>query len=164
MPLWCHACRGDPHGSGKERVSSDVAPLLQPFYTRVQRRANTSKGVPIPAGFSVQRKVRRRIWRKNRAQILRSVGVRKVASDSRGRLVVDVRAFDPEFRRAVLFAVVDKLVELGSRDQIIMISDHDPSGLGYQIDLRRESRGIFEFTCDVRSDGAWVALLKRKSN
>jgi len=87
-----------------------------------------------------------------------------VASDSRGRLVVDVRSFDPEFRRAVLFGIVDKLVELGSRDQIIMITDHDPSGLGYQIDLRRESRGIFEFTCDVRSDGAWVALLKRKSN
>ena len=87
-----------------------------------------------------------------------------MASNSRGRLVVDVRAFDPEFRRAVLFAVVDKLVELGSRDQIIVVSDHDPSGLGYQIDLRRESRGIFEFTCDVRSDGAWVALLKRKSD
>ena len=86
-----------------------------------------------------------------------------MASDSRGRLVVDVRAFDPEFRRAVLFAVVDKLVELGARDQIIVISDHDPSGLGYQIDLRRESRGIFEFNCDVRSDGAWVALLKRKN-
>lgn len=87
-----------------------------------------------------------------------------MASGSRGRLVIDVRAFEPEFRRALLFAVVDKLVELGSRDQIILISDHDPSGLGYQIDLRRESRGIFEFSCDVRSDGAWVALLKRKSD
>jgi uncharacterized protein (DUF2249 family) len=85
-----------------------------------------------------------------------------VASSSRGRLVVDVRAFDTDHRRAVIFAVIDKLVEIGSNDEIVVVSDHDPSGLGYQIDLRRESRGIFEFTCDMRSDGAWVALLQRK--
>lgn len=90
------------------------------------------------------------------------MGVRSVASGGHGRLVVDVRSFDPEYRRAVLFAIVDKLVALGSRDEIVIISDHDPSGLGYQIDLRRESRGVFEFTSDVRSDGAWVALLQRK--
>jgi uncharacterized protein (DUF2249 family) len=77
--------------------------------------------------------------------------------------VVDVRGFDPDHRRALLFSVVDKCVELGCRDEIVIISDHDPSGLGYQIDLRKESRGIFEFTSDLRSDGAWVALLQRRS-
>jgi uncharacterized protein (DUF2249 family) len=85
-----------------------------------------------------------------------------MASGSRGRLVVDVRSFDPQHRRALTFTVVDKMIELGSRDEILFISDHDLSGLGYQIDLRRESRGIFEFTCDLRNDGAWVALLQRK--
>jgi uncharacterized protein (DUF2249 family) len=85
-----------------------------------------------------------------------------VASGSRGRLVVDVRSLDPQYRRALTFAVVDKMVELGCREEIVMISDHDLSGLGYQIDLRRETRGVFEFTCDLRSDGAWVALLQRK--
>jgi uncharacterized protein (DUF2249 family) len=87
-----------------------------------------------------------------------------VTPGSRGRLVVDVRAFDPDHRRAILFAIVDKLVQTGCEDQILVVSDHDPSGLGYQIDMRRESRGIFEFECDTRSDGAWVALLKRKRN
>jgi uncharacterized protein (DUF2249 family) len=85
-----------------------------------------------------------------------------VASGARGKLVVDVRGLDPDFRRPVLFGVVDKFVELGCRDEIVIISDHDPSGLGYQIDLRKESRGIFEFSCDLRSDGAWVALMQRK--
>jgi len=85
-----------------------------------------------------------------------------VAAGSRGRLVVDVRAFDPDDRRALVFAIVDKIVELGSKEEIVIVSDHDPSGLGYQIDLRRETRGIFEFSCDLRSDGAWVALLQRR--
>jgi uncharacterized protein (DUF2249 family) len=85
-----------------------------------------------------------------------------VASGARGRLVVDVRSLDPQYRRALLFAIVDKVVELGCREEIVLISDHDPSGLGYQIDLRRETRGVFEFSSDLRSDGAWVALLQRK--
>ncbi|NTU71998.1 MAG: DUF2249 domain-containing protein [Coriobacteriia bacterium] len=85
-----------------------------------------------------------------------------MAPGSRGRIVVDIRAFAPEFRRPVLFSVVDKLIELGCQDEIVIVSDHDPSGLGYQIDLRRESRGVFEYTSSIRSDGAWVALLQRK--
>ncbi len=81
---------------------------------------------------------------------------------SQGKLVVDVRTFEPQHRRALVFAIVDKLVELGVNDQLLLISDHDPSGLTYQIDLRRETRGLFEVNCDLRSDGAWVALLSRK--
>jgi uncharacterized protein (DUF2249 family) len=85
-----------------------------------------------------------------------------VSSPSMGRLVVDVRAFAPESRRPILFAIVDKLVELNCCEELIIVSDHDPSGLGYQIDLRKETRGIFEFTCDLRSDGAWVAMVERR--
>jgi len=85
-----------------------------------------------------------------------------VASPSTGRLVVDVRAFAPESRRPILFAIVDKLVELNCCEELIIVSDHDPSGLGYQIDLRKETRGVFEFTCDLRSDGAWVAMVERR--
>ncbi len=76
--------------------------------------------------------------------------------------MVDVRSFDPQYRRALLFAMLDKLVELGAPDEIVIISEHDPSGLTYQIDLRRETRGVYEGTCNLRSDGAWVALLQRK--
>lgn len=63
-------------------------------------------------------------------------------------------------RRPLIFAVVDKLVELGAEDQLLIVTDHEPSGLGYQIDLRRETRGKFEFSYDTRSDGAWVALIR----
>jgi uncharacterized protein (DUF2249 family) len=60
--------------------------------------------------------------------------------------------------------LVDKLVELGTQEQLMVITDHEPSGIGYQIDLRKETRGKFEFSYDQRSDGAWVAFIRpRKS-
>lgn len=86
-----------------------------------------------------------------------------MVSASRGNLVVDIRAFDPAMRRAMIFAVVDKMVEIGCADDIIFVSDHDPSGIGYQIDLRRETRGFFEFTYGRRLDGAWTALVRAKN-
>jgi uncharacterized protein (DUF2249 family) len=83
---------------------------------------------------------------------------------SRGRLVVDVRSLDSALRRPILFVLVDKLVELGTQEQLMVITDHEPSGIGYQIDLRKETRGKFEFSYDQRSDGAWVAFIRpRKS-
>lgn len=81
---------------------------------------------------------------------------------AQGKLVIDVRSFAPDHRRALIFSIVDTCVGLGCTDEIVILSDHDPSGLGYQIDLRRETRGLFEFTSDLRSDGAWVAFLQRK--
>lgn len=77
-------------------------------------------------------------------------------------LFVDIRGFDPSLRRGLVFNLVDKFVEMGCEDQIVLVCDHEPAGLGYQIDLRRETRGRFEFTYDQRSDGAWVALIRPK--
>ena len=75
-----------------------------------------------------------------------------------GALTVDVRGFDPELRRAMVFAIVDQMVGLGARDRLILVCDHEPVGLGYQVDLRRETRGRFAFECDQRADGTWVAF------
>ncbi len=83
-------------------------------------------------------------------------------SRSSSGLVVDIRGLAPAMRRPVVFAVVDKMIEIDCQDSIVLICDHDPSGLGYQLDLRRESRGCYEFDCDQRMDGAWVALVRRR--
>lgn len=77
-----------------------------------------------------------------------------------GDLIVDIRHFDPALRRALVFSLVDKLIEISADDQLVLVCDHEPAGLGYQIDLRRESRGRFEFSYDRRSDGAWVAFIR----
>jgi hypothetical protein len=81
---------------------------------------------------------------------------------SSGRLVVDMRAFDTSQRRALTFALVDKFLELGISDSLMVITEHESSGIGYQIDLRKETRGRFEFSCAQRSDGAWVAVITPK--
>lgn len=86
-----------------------------------------------------------------------------MAQEANG-LVMDVRGVTPSMRRPLLFAVIDCMVELGCGDSVVLICDHDPSGLGYQLDLRRESRGLFEFDCDQRLDGAWVALIRRRAD
>lgn len=87
-----------------------------------------------------------------------------MAVGRRGELVVDIRAFDPALRRPMMFSIVDKMTEMGCDDDVLLVCDHEPAGLGYQIDLRRETRGRYEFSYHRRSDGAWVALLKSKRN
>jgi uncharacterized protein (DUF2249 family) len=77
-------------------------------------------------------------------------------------LVLDTRGLTPGLRRPIVFAVIDKFVELDCADSIVVITDHEPAGLGYQIELRKETKGQFDFYYDQRLDGAWVALIRRK--
>jgi uncharacterized protein (DUF2249 family) len=100
----------------------------------------------------------------------RAIRLRQIRNDfegvsvagSAGRVVVDIRSFDPAHRRALIFTLVDKLLELGVSDALMLVTDYEPSGIGYQIDLRRETRGRFVFTFDQRSDGAWVSVVAPK--
>lgn len=77
-------------------------------------------------------------------------------------LVIDIRGLTPSQRRPLLFAVLDKMLSMDSDDSIVVICDHEPAGLGYQLELRRETKGLFEFDYDQRLDGAWVGLIRRK--
>ena len=77
-------------------------------------------------------------------------------------LVVDVRGFTPGLRRPIVFTLIDKLIEMDADDSVVVICDHEPAGLGYQLDLRKETRGRLEYFYDQRMDGAWVALIRRK--
>ena len=81
---------------------------------------------------------------------------------STGRLVVDMRAFDTSKRRELTFVLAEKFLEMGISDSLMVVTEAESSGLGYQIDLRKETRGRFEFSCAQRSDGAWVAVIKPK--
>lgn len=78
----------------------------------------------------------------------------------RGQILVDMRGFDTALKRPFLLALVDKMVEFEAQDQMLLISDHEPSAITAQIDLRKESRGKFECSCEQRSDGAWVAFVR----
>jgi uncharacterized protein (DUF2249 family) len=74
---------------------------------------------------------------------------------------VDVRRFTPEFVRPLVTAIVDEMVALGATDQLIVVSDYQSTGLAYQLDMRRETRGLFHFERTERPDGAWVESIRR---
>lgn len=76
--------------------------------------------------------------------------------------MIDVRGFTPGLRRPIVFTIVDKMLDMDCDDSLVVICDHEPAGLGYQLDLRKESKGRFEYFYDQRMDGAWVALIRRK--
>jgi uncharacterized protein (DUF2249 family) len=79
-----------------------------------------------------------------------------------GMLTVDIRAMRPDMRRPVLFSLVDRLVALGWNGELLLVCEHEPAGLTYQLDLRKETRGRFEYDINRRSDGAWVAMIRPK--
>ena len=78
------------------------------------------------------------------------------------KIVIDVRGCTPALRKDIVVGVVDKLLQLDAPDSLVVICDHEPVGLGYGIDLRKETRGRFEYFYDRRMDGSWVALIRRK--
>ena len=78
------------------------------------------------------------------------------------RLVLDIRALTPNLRRPLIMCLVDHLLGSDATETIVVISDHEPAGLGYQLELRRETRGRVGFSYDQRLDGAWVALISLK--
>ena len=77
-------------------------------------------------------------------------------------LVMDIRGLTPALRRPVVFTVIDRMLDLDASDSLVVICDHEPAGLGYQLELRKETKGAFEFFYDQRLDGAWVALIRRR--
>lgn len=77
-------------------------------------------------------------------------------------LVVDIRGLTPALRRPMVFTIVDKMLDVDCADSLVVICDHEPAGLGYQLELRKETKGQFEFFYDQRLDGAWVALIRRR--
>jgi uncharacterized protein (DUF2249 family) len=77
------------------------------------------------------------------------------------QVVLDIRSAATDTRNAFVFAVVDRLLEIDGPDSVLVISDHDLSSLCYQLDLRPESRGRFDYDSSQRLDGAWAALIRR---
>jgi hypothetical protein len=79
-----------------------------------------------------------------------------------GRVTVDVRSLDAGLQRPLLLQVVDAVALSGWECEVVIVADHELAALGYQIDLRKETRGAFEFHTSQRTDGAWVAVLSPK--
>jgi hypothetical protein len=84
-----------------------------------------------------------------------------VARSDGALVLVDVRRFTPALVRRFLTAMLDELVSMDARDDVIIICDYEPSGLAFQLDLRRQTRGLFHYECSRRKDGAWIETIRR---
>ena len=81
--------------------------------------------------------------------------------DSPGCITLDVRVLTPSLVRPLLLEVVDWMVAHDARDDLVVIVDHEPTGIERELDLRRQTRGLFSYESHRRSDGAWVELIRR---
>ena len=76
-------------------------------------------------------------------------------------ILLDIRATTPSLQQRVCLVVVDALVAADIREDIVLVADYELTGLTYELDLRHETRGLFEYSAERRSDGAWACLLRR---
>ena len=81
----------------------------------------------------------------------------------RAEIILDISSASPQLRRPLIDGVVAGLLGSGATDTVSIIYDHEPVGLGYELELRRETRGRFDFSAVQRSDGCWVARLTPRS-
>ena len=78
-----------------------------------------------------------------------------------GRVVLDIRGTTPSMQERVCLGVIDAMVALGVRDDLVLVADYELTGLSYELDLRHQTRGMFEYSCEQRTDGAWACLVRR---
>jgi uncharacterized protein (DUF2249 family) len=70
-----------------------------------------------------------------------------------------VSAASAKIRRPLIDSAIRAIMDSAGGDNLLVIYDHEPVGLGYELELRRETRGRFDFTATQRKDGCWVARL-----
>ena len=74
-------------------------------------------------------------------------------------VTLDVSEASAAIRRPLIDAAIRASMDSLGGDAILIVYDHEPVGLGYELELRRETRGRFDFTATRRTDGCWVARL-----
>ncbi len=77
----------------------------------------------------------------------------------RSQVVLDITSATPALRRPLIDAVLRESMASGLPDVLTIIYDHEPVGLGYELELRKDTRGKFEFAATQRNDGCWLARL-----
>ena len=70
---------------------------------------------------------------------------------------LDVRALAPRTRHEVIFATLDALERGGG---VLLVNDHDPRPLGYQLNAERP--GVFSWAYVERGPEVWRVLIGRE--
>ena len=79
-------------------------------------------------------------------------------------LTLDVRSLIPSHRHPLIFAILEKLGEIGAPQALQVVSDHEPVGLRMELGMREETKGQYDLSYEQREDGAWLYRLERKED
>ena len=77
-------------------------------------------------------------------------------------LTIDVRPLLPSHRHPVIFAILERLGEIGAPQVLQVVSDHEPVGLPMELEMREQTKGQYDFSAGQREDGAWMSRIKPK--
>lgn len=77
-------------------------------------------------------------------------------------LTIDVRPLLPSHRHPVIFAILERLSEIGAPQALLVVGDHEPVGLPIELEMIEQTKGRYDFSAGQRDDGAWVARIKLK--
>ena len=79
-------------------------------------------------------------------------------------LTLDVRPLIPSHRHPIIFAILEKLGEIGAPQVLQVIGDHEPVGLRMELEMRQETKGGYKLSTEQREDGAWLHRIERKED
>lgn len=77
-------------------------------------------------------------------------------------VIFDVRALIPSHRHTLIFLVLEQLSQLSPQTPLWVINDHNPQGLGFELEMRPETKDKYDFESDAQADGTWVAKIRRR--
>ncbi len=77
-------------------------------------------------------------------------------------VVLDVRALIPSYRHTLIFSVLEQISQMSPQTPLSIVNDHNPQGLAFELEMRPETKGRYDFESQPQPDGSWTAKIKRK--
>lgn len=77
-------------------------------------------------------------------------------------VIFDVRALIPSYRHQLIFSVLGQIGDLSPQTPLWIVNDHNPQGLGFELEMRPETREKYDFESDPQPDGSWIAKITRR--
>lgn len=77
-------------------------------------------------------------------------------------VVFDVRALIPSHRHPLIFSVLEQMAQMSPQTPLWIVNDHNPQGLAFELEMRPETKGRYDFESQPQPDGSWLAKMKRK--
>ena len=76
-------------------------------------------------------------------------------------VVFDVRALIPSYRHPLIFSVLEQISQMSPQTPLWIVNDHSPQGLEFELEMRPETKGRYDFESQLQPDGTWIAKIKR---